>query len=106
MKDSTHSELLLNESSVTNDMLAKIAELARVFTPISEMAALLDVNEEMLRMAINDKSSIVRRTYMKAKAETALELRKNELELARVGAPLAVQLTQDYLREMEADELI
>ena len=93
MKDSTHSELLLNESSETNDLLAKIAELAKVFTPISEMAALLDVNEEM-------------RTYMKAKAETALELRKNELELARVGAPLAVQLTQDYLREMEADELI
>ena len=57
-------------------------------------------------MEINDKSSPVRHAYMKAKAETARELRKNELELAKVGAPLAVQLTSNYLKEMQADEMI
>jgi len=104
MKDSTHSEILLAESTATSEILPKIAELARLLTPISEIAALLDINEELLRIAINDKSSPVRRAYYKAKAETALELRKNELELAKVGAPLAVQLTTTYLRDMEADE--
>ena len=62
--------------------------LAKVLTPISEMAALLDLNEDMLRLAINDKSSPVRRVYLKAKAETAHKLRKQEIELAEVGIAL------------------
>ncbi len=106
MTDSTHSELLLNESSATNELLPKIAELAKELTPISEMAALLDINEELLRMAINDKSSEIRRVYMRAKAETAREFRKHEIELAKVGSPIAVQLTSHFLKEMDADEII
>lgn len=96
---------LLSQYTENPELINKIAELARALTPISEIAALLDLNEEILRMVINDKSSPVRLAYMKAKAQTALELRKNELELAKVGAPLAVQLTSNYLKDMTADEL-
>lgn len=104
--DSVNSSLPVCKSVEWTAVLHKIAELARDLTPISEIAALLDINEDMLRMEINDKSSPVRHAYMKAKAETARELRKNELELAKVGAPLAVQLTSNYLKEMQADEMI
>ena len=104
--DSINSSLPVCKSEEWTAVLDRIAELARDLTPISEIAALLDINEDMLRMEINDKSSPVRHAYMKAKAETARELRKNELELAKVGAPLAVQLTSNYPKEMQADEMI
>lgn len=104
--DSINSSLPVCKSEEWTAVSDRIAELARDLTPISEIAALLDINEDMLRMEINDKSSPVRHAYMKAKAETARELRKNELELAKVGAPLAVQLTSNYLKEMQADEMI
>ena len=97
--DSYNSKLLHYLSTGFNqDVLDRIAELAAALTPISEIAALLDLNEDMLRLAINDKSSPV------AKAETAHKLRKQEIELAEVGSPLAVQLTSAYLRDMQADE--
>ena len=60
--DSYNSKLLHYLSTGFNqDMLDRIAELAAALTPISEIAALLDLNEDMLRLAINDKSSPVRR---------------------------------------------
>ena len=103
--DSYNSKLLhYTSAGFDQEMLDRIAELAAALTPISEMAALLDLNEEMLRLAINDKSSPVRRAYLRAKAETALKLRKQEIEFAEVGSPLAVQLTSAYLRDMQTDE--
>ena len=102
--DSYNSKLLHYLSTgFDQDMLGRIAELAAALTPISEIAALLDI-DDMLRLAINDKSSPVRKVYFKAKAETAHKLRKQEIELAEVGSPLAVQLTSAYLRDMQADE--
>jgi len=88
----------------SKEMIHKIAEYAADLTPISEMAALLDVGEDELRLALSDSSSDVRRAYLKAKAQTAHMLRRQEIEFARVGSPLAVQLTGAYLRDMTADE--
>lgn len=88
----------------SQEKIDEIASLAADLTPVSEMAAILDVNEDELRLALSDHGSDVRRAYMKAKANTALMLRRQEIEFARVGSPLAVQLTGAYLREMSADE--
>lgn len=55
-------------------------------------------------MDIRDRANPVSQAYHKAKAETALKLRKQELELANVGSPLAVQLTNGYLLNMDSDE--
>ena len=86
------------------ETVARIVELARDLTPITEIAALIDYDEDKLRLALTDKGSPLRKVYLKAKAETAHRLRKRELELADVGSPLAVQLTHNYLRDMAADE--
>lgn len=85
-------------------LIAKIAELAADLTPIRDIAALLDLKEDVLRCVINDPHSLVRRAYMKARATTARKLRKQELELAEVGSPMAVQMTSMYLRDMLQDE--
>ena len=85
-------------------LIAKIAELAAALTPIRDIAALLDLQENVLRMAINLPDSQVSVAYRKAKAATALKLRQQELELAEVGSPMAVQMTAAYLKDMQADE--
>lgn len=73
-------------------------------TPISDMAVLLDVDVDQLRVDIRNRATSVSRAYHHAKATTALKLRKQEIELANVGSPLAVQLTNSYLLNMDSDE--
>ena len=91
-------------SSIDQNTIERIAGLAADLTPPSEIAALLDIDPDLLKAELAIKTSPVRIAYFKAKAQTALMLRKQELEFARVGSPLAVQLTGSYLREMSIDE--
>lgn len=89
----------------STEQLDRISELAALLTPpISDMAVLLDVDADTLRLDILDRNSPVSRAYYHAKASTALKLRRQEIELANVGSPLAVSLTNGYLLNMDADE--
>lgn len=88
----------------STQQLEKIKELAECLTPLSDMAVLLDVDIDELRLDIRNRSTPVSRAYHYAKATTALKLRKQEIELANVGSPLAVQLTNGYLLNMDSDE--
>lgn len=88
----------------STQQLEKIKELAECLTPLSDMAVLLDVDIDGLRLDIRNRSTPVSRAYHHAKATTALKLRKQEIELANVGSPLAVQLTNGYLLNMDSDE--
>lgn len=88
----------------SDSLISRIAELAADLTPVSEIAVLVDVPEDDLRLELADVSSPVRMAYYRAKAETANALRHQEIALARLGSPLAVQLTDGYLRDMTADE--
>lgn len=91
--------MILNDETIN-----RISELAGKLTPVKYIAALLDLDEDMLRLELASKGSPVRAAYMKAKATTSLALRTQEIELARIGSPLAVQLTASYLEEMTSDE--
>jgi hypothetical protein len=90
--------------TLTDNQIKEIADLASDLTPISEIAVLMDLNEDELRVQLSFKGSPARLAYLKAKAKTAHELRKQEIEFARSGSPLAVQLTGAYLRDMTANE--
>lgn len=84
--------------------LEQIKELAECLTPIGDMAVLLNVDVDQLRVDIRNRATPISRAYHHAKASTALKLRKQEIELANVGSPLAVQLTNSYLLNMDSDE--
>ncbi len=86
------------------EVIDRIAQLAADLTPPTEIAALLDLDIDLFRAELAMKDSPVRAAYLKAKAATAHMLRKQELEFARVGSPLAVQLTGQYLRDLTSDE--
>lgn len=88
----------------STEQLERVKELAACLTPISDMAVLLDMDLDVLRLDIRNHNTQVSRAYHHAKADTALRLRKQEIELANVGSPLAVQLTNGYLLNMDADE--
>ncbi len=88
----------------SDEFIHNVRELAEALTPVSDIAALLDVDESVLRDELGNKLSPVRKAYDKGKATTALALRKQELELAKVGSPLAVQLSATYIKDMTIDE--
>lgn len=75
-----------------------------MLTPVSDIAVLMDIDERRFREILSDKSHPTSLAYRKGKAERALQIRQNELELAEAGSPLAVQLIGSYLRDMDSDE--
>lgn len=75
-----------------------------MLTPVSDIAVLMDIDERRFREILSDRSHPASLAYRKGKAERALQIRKNELELAEAGSPLAVQLIGSYLRDMDSDE--
>lgn len=84
--------------------IQKISELASELTPPREIAILMDIDVDTFMAQLANKYSEAHKAYFKAKAETAHMLRKQELEFARVGSPLAVQMTGTFLHDMTADE--
>lgn len=87
----------------SKEIIDKIYEHAKNLTPPADIAALLDIPEDLLELELSCKTSPARRAYRKGKAETALMLRTQQLELASVGSPVAVQLSSLYLREMSTE---
>lgn len=88
----------------SKEQLIEIENLASKFTPISDIAILMGLDKDALKVDIKDPSSLVSKSYRRGKAITAMKLREQEIDLAMVGSPLAVQLTSSYLTDMSIDE--
>ena len=88
----------------TNEMLDQIESYASIFLPISDMAVILDIHPEVLRMDIANRTTEVSKRYHKGKAASKVKLLHQEMQLAYVGSPLAHENTQKNLMSMEDDE--
>ena len=86
------------------NQIDQIAELAAQLTPVTDIAALIGVGEDILRAELSVSNSPVRLAYLRARAQTALELRKQEIELAKAGSPMAVHTVSGYIRDMQDDD--
>lgn len=84
--------------------LIKIEEMAKVYLPIKDMAALLDLDCETLRIEIKDETSNAGKAYRRGKATSKYELRKQEMVLATAGSPLGLESVAAALTEMEEQE--
>lgn len=82
----------------------KLKEYAADLLPIETIAVLLDVEEILLREAIFDRSTDVSRAYFRGQAETIAAIRKQEVELAKAGSPLAVENVAGYIIEQKTSE--
>lgn len=88
----------------SKEQLIEIERLASKLTPISDIAILMGLDTGVLKMEMKDSSSLVSEYYRRGKATTAMKLREQEIDLAMVGSPLAVQLTSSFLTDMSIDE--
>ena len=88
----------------TDEQLTTVEQLASVYMTISDMALILMVPVEELRADIANPSSMVSMRYRRGKALSKLEIRKQEMQLAKVGSPLALDNVNKNLLDMEDDE--
>ena len=93
----------LDESEV---YLQSVYDLARNMTPVEEIPILLDLPPDdamALQMELQEPRSPYRRRYLKGLAETANELRANNIALAKVGSPGAYQAVMSQLSQIIAN---
>jgi len=88
----------------SQEMLEQIEQYASIYLRISDMAVILDVPAEKLREDIADRSTEVSKRYHKGKAASKVKLLNQEMQLAYVGSPLALENAQKNLMDMEDDE--
>jgi hypothetical protein len=89
---------------IDQEQLALLKEYAGCLMNISDIAVLLGFDEDVLRDEISNKHSPTSKAYRKAKAEVVFELRKQEIEMAKLGSPQAVELTQRYIIDQKIQE--
>ena len=88
----------------TQEQLEQINKWASIYLPISDMALMLDVPAEMLRDEIRNKHTEVSLAYYRGKAASRVKLHQQEMLLAQVGSPLAIENAHRNLLDMEDDE--
>ena len=88
----------------SEDELQQVENFASIYLKISDMAVILGVPAEQLRSDIADHSSEVSLRYRRGKAASKVKLRHQEMMLAQVGSPLAIENTHRNLLDMEDDE--
>ena len=82
----------------------QIEQFVSIYLKISDMAVLLGISATQLREDIADKSTEVSRRYHRGKAASRVKLLHQEMQLAYVGSPLALENTRNNLLDMEDDE--
>jgi hypothetical protein len=85
-------------------MIDRIKEYASLLMPVPDIAVLIGIDEDELRTEIADKSTEASKAYRLGRAETVLEIRRQEIALAKAGSPMAVELMQDYLLDQTQSE--
>ena len=88
----------------SKEELQQVEQLASIFLPISDIAVILGKHPDELREDIKNRSTDVSKCYYRGKATSRVELHTQEMMLAKVGSPLALQNAADNLMSMEDDE--
>lgn len=96
--------IIKDPRNFTPDQIDQVSKYASIFLPISDMAMLLNVPAEILRDEIRNRGSEVSKAYYRGKAASKVKLHHQEMMLAQVGSPLAIENAHRNLLDMEDDE--
>ena len=88
----------------TDEQLDQIEKFASIYLKISAMAVILDLPAEVLRWDISQRETDVSQGRYRGKAASKVKLLQQEMLLAQVGSPLAVENAHRNLLDMEDDE--
>lgn len=82
-----------------------IEECAAVFLSIENIAALLEVDYDLLIAELNDKFSEAFKRYHKARANAYLNLQKAEMQYAEKRSPFAMENMRQSFRKTKEELL-
>ena len=88
----------------SDNVLQQIEKFASIYLKNSDMAVILDIPADVLRDDIADRTSKVSKAYRRGKAASKVKLHSQEMMLAQVGSPLAIENAHRNLLDMEDDE--
>lgn len=88
----------------TKEQLEEVEKYASIYLPISDIAILMGIPADMLRDEIRNKNTDTSKAYHKGKAASRVKLHHQEMLLAQVGSPLAIENAHRNLLDMEDDE--
>ena len=88
----------------SKEQLENVEKWASIYMPISDIAILMGIPADMLREEIRNRNTDVSMAYHKGKASSRLKLHHQEMLLAQVGSPLAIENAHRNLLDMEDDE--
>lgn len=86
------------------EILEQVEKLASIYLRISDIAVVIDVPADILRADVADRNNEVSRAYRRGKVASRVKLYQQEMLLAQVGSPLAIENTHRNLLDMEDDE--
>lgn len=84
--------------------LNKLEDYASKFLSITEISVLLDIDPDQLRESISIRGSQEYKRYNKGKINKILELRDQEIEMAKLGSTVAIELVSKYILNQKIDE--
>ena len=88
----------------SDNELKQIEKFASTYLKISDIAVILDIPADVLCEDIADPTSEVSKAYRRGKAGSKVKLHSQEMMLAQVGSPLAIENAHRNLLDMEDDE--
>ena len=88
----------------TEEQLQQIDQFASISLRPTDIAVILGVRIEEFKQDIQDESNPAFTAYRHGKALSKVQLHQQEMTLAKVGSPLALQVARENLLDMEDDE--
>ena len=88
----------------SQEQLDQIKELAGYLLEPEQIALKLDLDFSLFRDHLKMKSHPAHLAYEKGKLHTILELRKQEIDLAKLGSPMAISLVAEYVIKQKQGE--
>lgn len=88
----------------TEEQLQQIDQYASIYLRPTDIAVILGVRIEVFKRDIQDENNPAFTAYRHGKALSKVQLHQQEMTLAKVGSPLALQTARENLLDMEDDE--
>ncbi len=91
--------------TLSDEQLILIQEYSSLFLSPREISCLIDFDFDVFSDLLFDKSSPAFLAYYRGKTISKLELRRKVVPLAKLGSPQAQNLTEEYIRTQQQEEL-
>ena len=88
----------------SQEQLKKIKEFASELMRPDHISLLLGIDQDEFKRKIKHRGSEAYIAYETGRAETILELRRQELKLAKLGSPLAVEMVHKFIIDQDKND--